>query len=73
MFFFHLQRDGFEYNLVHGLSPHYWRTSLPSNATSRNAAATFHAVAPYVAMSLILLAPVFFVPNVAMWLPALIG
>ena len=33
----------------------------------------FQAVAPYVAMSLILLALVFFVPKVATWLPALIG
>lgn len=73
MFFFYLQRDGFDYNLVHGLSPTYWQTSLPSNPTSRNAAATFHAVAPYMTMSLILLALVLFVPKVATWLPALIG
>jgi TRAP-type mannitol/chloroaromatic compound transport system permease large subunit len=33
----------------------------------------FQAVVPYVAMSLILLALVFFVPKVATWLPALIG
>ncbi len=33
----------------------------------------FQAVVPYVAMSLILLALVFFVPAVATWLPALIG
>ena len=33
----------------------------------------FQAVVPYVVMSLILLALVFFVPAVATWLPALIG
>ena len=33
----------------------------------------FQAVVPYVAMSLIVLALVFFVPKVATWLPALIG
>ncbi|MGZ5206767.1 MAG: TRAP transporter large permease subunit, partial [Caldimonas sp.] len=33
----------------------------------------FHAVVPYLAMSLLLLALVFFVPAVATWLPALIG
>lgn len=33
----------------------------------------FHAVVPYVAMSLILLLIVFFVPAVATWLPQLIG
>ena len=33
----------------------------------------FQAVVPYVAMSLILLARVFFMPAVATWLPALIG
>lgn len=33
----------------------------------------FHAVVPYVVMSIILLALVFFVPAVATWLPALIG
>jgi len=33
----------------------------------------FRAVAPFVAMSLLLLALVFFVPAVATWLPALIG
>jgi TRAP-type mannitol/chloroaromatic compound transport system permease large subunit len=33
----------------------------------------FRAVVPYVVMSLILLALVFFVPGVATWLPALLG
>jgi len=33
----------------------------------------FRAVAPFVAMSLVLLALVFVVPAVATWLPALIG
>ena len=33
----------------------------------------FQAVVPYVVMSIILLALVFFVPAVATWLPALIG
>ena len=33
----------------------------------------FRAVAPFVAMSLVLLALVFLVPAVATWLPALIG
>ena len=33
----------------------------------------FQAVVPYVAMSLIVLALVFFVPKVAPWLPALLG
>jgi TRAP-type mannitol/chloroaromatic compound transport system permease large subunit len=33
----------------------------------------FQAVVPYVLMSIILLALVFFVPAVATWLPALIG
>ena len=33
----------------------------------------FKAVVPFLAMSLLLLALVFFVPAVATWLPALIG
>ena len=33
----------------------------------------FRAVVPYLAMSLVMLALVFFVPAVATWLPALIG
>src|SRR6185503_11319572 len=33
----------------------------------------FQAVLPYIAMSLLLLALVFFVPAVAVWLPGLIG
>ena len=33
----------------------------------------FHAVVPYLAMSVLLLVLVFFVPAVATWLPALIG
>ena len=33
----------------------------------------FHAVVPYVAMSLVLLALVFFVPAVATWLPGILG
>lgn len=33
----------------------------------------FQAVAPYVAMSLLLLVAVFFLPRIATWLPALIG
>lgn len=33
----------------------------------------FMAVVPYVAMSLILLAAVFWIPGIATWLPRLIG
>jgi TRAP-type mannitol/chloroaromatic compound transport system permease large subunit len=33
----------------------------------------FHAVVPFLAMSVLLLLLVFFVPAVATWLPALIG
>jgi len=33
----------------------------------------FQAVLPYIAMSLLLLALVFFVPAVAVWLPNLVG
>jgi len=33
----------------------------------------FRAVAPFVAMSLLLLGLVFFVPEIATWLPKLIG
>ena len=33
----------------------------------------FTAVVPYVAMSLVLLAAVFWIPQIATWLPKLIG
>jgi len=33
----------------------------------------FRAVVPYVVMSLVLLAAVFWLPSIATWLPALLG
>lgn len=46
------------------------RGVAPPSVTMAN---IFIAVTPYVLMSLILLAAVFFIPSIATWLPQLIG
>ena len=54
----------------HGLLLMTMKGVAPPSVTMAN---IFRAVVPFVAMSLVLLALVFFVPAVATWLPALLG
>jgi TRAP-type mannitol/chloroaromatic compound transport system permease large subunit len=54
----------------HGLLLMTMRGVTPPQVTMAH---IFMAVIPYVAMSLLVLALVFFVPAVALWLPAVLG